>query len=335
MFVGGLQIYFQIIFLLWKGYTRWVIRVSLVLLFLPTFPFAFILSLLVSLVTSLFSFYAGTPHVVALEPNRMTFLSKLFRSSLFVRLPALKICVEFTGFCVALLEFFGGYYLLLFASLGVMLTILLAYTMVLLFPEKSLPFAACFLLFCYYLFSNYSKFTDRYHDLSLTIFNCYKKQTDQISHEEVDTNNPSDDKHNGGVVKIPKGLFDIACEVLMPIREALCLFFFKVVFISSFLFIVFYLTMQLDFVGVKPLTKTMVAVLIGLFPRIICKYFEGERQKRVEALTIEERAPRIVEAYLNSVLPANEGQENSGADTDEVSLQVVESEENIAIIHMY
>ena len=337
LFVGGLQIYFQIIFLLSKGYTRWVTRVSLVLLFLPTFPFAFISSLLVSLVTSLFSFYAGTPHVVVLESNRMTFLSKLFRSSLFVRLPALKIWVEFTDFCVGLLEFFGGYYLLLFASLGVMLTILLAYAMVLFFSEKSLPFAACFLLFCYYLFSNYSSFTDRYHDLSLTIFNCYKKQTDKISHEEVDvntTNNPYDDKHNDGVVKIPKGLFDIACEVLMPIREALCLFFFKVVFISSFLFIVFYLTMQLDF-GVKPLTKTMVAVLIGLFPGIICKYFEGERQKRVEALTIEEKAPRIVEAYLNSVLPANEGQENSGADTDEVSLQVVESEENIAIIHMY
>ena len=336
LFVGGLQIYFQIIFLLSKGYTRWVTRVSLVLLFLPTFPFAFISSLLVSLVTSLFSFYAGTPHVVVLESNRMTFLSKLFRSSLFVRLPALKIWVEFTDFCVGLLEFFGGYYLLLFASLGVMLTILLAYAMVLFFPEKTLPFAACFLLFCYYLFSNYSSFTDRYHDLSLTIFNCYKKQTDKISHEEVDvntTNNPYDDKHNDGVVKIPKGLFDIACEVLMPIREALCLFFFKVVFISSFLFIVFYLTMQLDF-GVKPLTKTMVAVLIGLFPGIICKYFEGERQKRVEALTIEEKAPRIVEAYLNSVLPANEGQENSGADTDEVSLQVVESEENIAILQI-
>ena len=28
LFIGGLQIYFQIIFLLWKGYTRWVIRVS-------------------------------------------------------------------------------------------------------------------------------------------------------------------------------------------------------------------------------------------------------------------------------------------------------------------
>ena len=147
------------------------------------------------------------------------------------------------------------------------------------------------------------------------------------------TNNPSGDKQNGGVVKIRKELFDIACEVLIAIREAPCLICFKVVFISSFLFLVFYLTMQLDF-GVTPLTKTVVAVLTGLFPRIICKYFEGEIQKRMEALTIEEKAPKIVKSYLNSVLQTNEGQENSGADTDEVSLQVVESEENIAILQI-
>ena len=108
-----------------------------------------------------------------------------------------------------------------------------------LFPEKkSLLFAACFLLFCYYLLSNYSSFTDKYHDLSLTIFNCYKKQTDQTSHEEVDintTNNPSDDKHNGGEVKIPSVLFDLACEELKPIREALCSFLFNLFLILSFL----------------------------------------------------------------------------------------------------
>ena len=130
------------------------------------------------------------------------------------------------------------------------------------------------------------------------------------------TNIPSDDKHNGGVVKISKELFDIACEELKPVRESLGLLVFKVVFIVSFLFFVFYLTMQLYF-GVK----------------IVRKYLDGERQKRVEPLIIEEKAPKIVEAYLNSVQRANKGQENSGADTDEVSLQVVESEENITILH--
>ena len=125
-------------------------------------------------------------------------------------------------------------------------------------------------------------------------------------------------------MKIPKGLFDMACEELKPVRESLCLLVFKVVFIASFLFLVFYLTMQLDF-GVKHLAKTMVAVFTGLFPKIVSRYFDGERQKRVEALIIEEKAPKIVEAFLNSALRANERQ---------VSLQVVESEENVAILHI-
>ena len=73
--------------------------------------------------------------------------------------------------------------------------------------------------------------------------------------------------------------------------------------------------------------------MTGLFPKIVRKYLDGERQKRVEPLIIEEKAPKIVEAYLNSVQRGNKGQENSGADTDEVSLQVVESEENITILH--
>ena len=75
------------------------------------------------------------------------------------------------------LSCFGGGFLLLSSSLGVLLTLLLSFNILLLFPEKRLPFPACFLLFCYHLlYSNYSSFTDRYHDLSLVIFNnCYKK----------------------------------------------------------------------------------------------------------------------------------------------------------------
>ena len=336
LFSVGLQIYFQRIFLLWKGCTRWVIRVCLVLVLLPIFPFALILSLLVLLVISFARLILSAPN--ALISQEALLLKLYIRSSMFVRLPAaLKISVVNTAdICVTGLAILGGYCLLVSASMGVLLTLLLALYMLLLFPEKILPFVACFLLFYHYLLSNYSSFTDRYHDLSLTIFNCYKKQTDQISHDEVDidtTNNRSDDKHNGRVVKIPKGFFDMACEELKPVRESLCLLVFKVVFIASFLFLVFYLTMQLDF-GVKPLTKTVVAVLIGLFPKVFSKYFEGERQKRVDALIIEEKAPKIVEAYLNSALQANQGQENSGADTDEVSLQVVESEANIAILYI-
>ena len=51
----------------------------------------------------------------------------------------------------------------------------------------------------------------------------------------------------------------------------------------------------------------MVAVLTGLFPKIVRKHLDGERQKRVQALIVEEKAPKIVEAYLNSALQLIKG----------------------------
>ena len=126
------------------------------------------------------------------------------------------------------------------------------------------------------LMSAYSSFTNGYHDLSLAIFYCYKKQTsDHISQEELcanDTNVTTDPPESKcKMVKIPKELFDMACEEVKPIREALCLLFLKVAFIFTLLFLVVFLTMQLH-VDVKPVTKTIVAVFTGLFPKIVSKY---------------------------------------------------------------
>ena len=115
----------------------------------------------------------------------------------------------------------------------------------------------------------------------------------------------------------------MACEELRPIRETLCIFFLKVAVILSFAFLAFHLTMQLH-LGLKPVTKTAVAFFTGLFPKVLSKYFGGERKKRIWALAVEENAPKIVEAYLNRVLRANQGQENSGdEDEDEEIVEMV------------
>ena len=126
----------------------------------------------------------------------------------------------------------------------------------------------------------------------------------------------------------------MACEELKPIRETLCTLILKVAFISSFVFLVFYLTMRLH-LGLKPVTKTAVAFFTGLFPKVLSKYFGGERKKRIWALAVEENAPKIVEAYLNRVLRANQGQENSGVDTDEISLRVDEDEEIVEMVNIH
>ena len=335
LFVRRLQRYFEIITL--KGLrTRWVIRGPLSLLFLLTLPFAVILLLLASLLLQFFILCCTVPQVVFLISCSHAFLSKLYMWSLFVRLPALKRCVQLIdNFVVTLLASVGAVYLLSYGFLGILLTLLLAVIMALSFPDESPPFVACLLLFCYYLISSYSSLSNRYHDLSVAIFNCYKKQSHRISHKGLYTNvktDPSKSKRN--VIKIPKELFDMACEELKPIRETLCTLILKVAFISSFVFLVFYLTMRLH-LGLKPVTKTAVAFFTGLFPKVLSKYFGGERKKRIWALAVEENAPKIVEAYLNRVLRANQGQENSGVDTDEISLRVDEDEEIVEMVNIH
>ena len=335
LFVRGLQRYYEIITLK-DLHTRWVIRGPLFVLFLLTLPFAVILLLLSSLLRLYIEFFSTVPQFVFLRSCSQAFLSKLYMSSLFVRLPALKRYVQLIdNFVVSLLASFGGGCILTCASLGILLTLLLAVIMALSFPDESPPFVACFLLFCYYLMSSYSSFSNRYHDISLAIFNCYKKQSHRISHEGLRTNvktDPSKSKRN--VIKIPKELFDMACVELKPIRETLCILILKVAFISSFVFLVFYLIMRLH-LGLKPVAKTAVAFFTGLFPKIVTKYLGGERQKRIWALAIEENAPKIVEAYLNRVPRANQGQENSGVDTDEVSLLVDEDEEIVEMVNIH
>ena len=335
LFVRGLQRYFEKITPKGLRTRRWVIRGPRFLLCLTTLPFAIILLLLASLLVLWIGFLITVPQYVFLRCCTQVSLSKLYVSSRFVRLPALEMCIQLIDTVVALLAFIGGAYLLVHAFLGILLTILLAFVMALSFPDESLPFVACFLLFCYYVMSSYSSFSNRYHDLSLAIFNCYKKQSHQISHEGLCTNVKTDlSKSKRNMLKIPKELFDMACEELTPIRETLCLFFLKVAFILSFVFLVFYLTMQLH-VGLKPVTKTAVAFFTGLFPKVFSTYFGGKRQKRIWALVIEENAPKIVEAYLNRVPRPNQGQENSGADTDEVSLQVDEDEEIVEMVNLH
>ena len=126
----------------------------------------------------------------------------------------------------------------------------------------------------------------------------------------------------------------MACAELKSIRETLCILILKVAFISSFVFLVFYLTMRLH-LGFKPVAKTAVAFFTGLFPKIVTKYLGGERQKRIMALAIEEKSPKIIEAYLNRVPRANQGQENSGVDTDEVCLLVDEDEEIVEMVNIH
>ena len=330
-FVRGLKKYFRIIIGIWKGSDSWVICVPSVTILLLVVPFAIALLLLAYLAKCLSFLYYTSPLSIAFDDNFFYISPVRFRdqfkgciSNLSIRGIVRHLCLMVGLFLVVL----GAIFLSLFVGLGVLFTFFLAFTMILLFPEQSIPIVACILLIFYYLLSIYNSFANKYHDLSLIIFDFYKSEKDQISSEEMCTEgstNSSDDRDI--VLKIPKDLFDMACEELWPVKEAVCLLLLKVILISTFIFLIFYLSMKLD-IDVRPLAKTVLAFATGLIPKIFLAYFEGSRRKRIETLAVKETAPKIIQKYLKRF---NDGQSNLGADHQEASLAIQGNEENIEI----
>ena len=330
-FVRGLKKYFRIIIRIWKASTSWVICVPSVTILLLVVPFVIALLLLAYLTKCLFFLYCTCPlsivdqdNLFDVSPMRLWDHLKGCISNFGIRDIVRRLCLM-VGISLVLL---GAMFLGLFVSLGVLLTFFLAFTMILLFPEQSLPIVACILLICYYFWSIYNSFANKYHDLSLIIFDFCKSEKDQISSEELcseGSTNFTDDRDI--VLKIPKDLFDMACEELWPVREAVCLLLLKVILISTFIFLIFYLSMKLD-IDVRPLAKTVLAFVTGLIPKFFLAYFDGNRHKRIEALAVKETVPKIIQKYLKRF---DDGQSNLGADHQEASLAIQGNEENIEI----
>ena len=334
-FVRGLKKYFRNIIRIWKGSTSWVICVPSVTILFLVVPFVTALLLLAYLTKCLFFLYFTCPLSIAFQDNSfyispMRFWDEFKRciSNVGIRDIVRRLCLLPCLMVGLSLTVSGAVFLSLFVSVGILLTFFLAFTMILLFPEEILPFVTCILLICYYLWSIYSSLANEYHDLSLIIFDFYKSERDQISSEELCTEgstNSTDDRDN--VLKIPKDLFDMACKELKPDREAVCLLLLKVILICTFIFLTFYVSMELD-IDARPLAKTVLALCTGLIPKIFLVYFDGNRRKRIEALAVKEKAPKIIQKYLKRF---NEGQSNLGADIQEASVAVQGNAENIEI----
>ena len=332
-FVRGLEKYFRIIIGIWKGSDSWYICVPSLAILLLVVPFVIALLILANLTECLYFLHFTCPLSVAFQDN-LFYISPMrfwdqFKdciSNLDIRDTVRRLCLM-VGISLVHL---GALFLSLFVSLGVLLTFFLAFTMILLFPDQSVPIVACILLICYYLWSIYNSFANKYQDLSLIIFDFYKSEKDQISNEELElcregSTNSTDDRDI--VLKIPKDLFDMVCEELWPVKEAVCLLLLKVILISAFIFLIFYLSMKLD-IDVRPLAKTVLAFVTGLIPKIFLAYFDGNRHRRIEALAVKETVPKIIQKYLKRF---NDGQSNLGAYHQEASLAIQGNEENIEI----
>ena len=86
-------------------------------------------------------------------------------------------------------------------------------------------------------------------------------------------------------------------------------------------------------VSATPFMRAFVTFLSGSLPKIVAIYMDGRRKKNIEGMTADEKIPLIVQEYIEGISAVNQGQENSGVDVDEVTLQNV-NEENIELAIM-
>ncbi|XP_078381065.1 uncharacterized protein LOC144663863 [Oculina patagonica] len=315
-----------------KVSTTCFLRVSAFVIFLLVIPAATVTLLTAMLLAVGFSIIFTSP--------LMILCFKLSPVNAYFSNPSLKLFLLFLVIAVAIPTLLGALFVLELAGIGVLMAIVLAF--VLLLSEEILPFVVCFVLVLYYMWSSYSSFTNKYQDLALSLFKHFKKSRSEVCVTVAVNNNQvpenasnADDDSKDNVMKIPKELFHMACEELMPIREGVCILLLKVTLIVSFVFLVFSITMMLN-VGATPIMKALLTFLTGSFPKIVAIYIDGGRQKRIEAMATDEKIPKIVQKYISGTTEtslSNQEQDHRSADDDEVLLLDVDKE-NIEQVNM-
>jgi len=90
---------------------------------------------------------------------------------------------------------------------------------------------------------------------------------------------------------------------------------------------------MLDNARATPVIRALLTFLSGSLPKIVAIYLDGRRQKNIEAMTVDEKIPYIVQEYIKGISEVKQGQENNGVDVDEVMTNNV-NEESIELVIM-
>ena len=123
--------------------------------------------------------------------------------------------------------------------------------------------------------------------------------------------------------RIPKELFDLACEEIMPVRETICETLLKAYLSVTFVFLI-YSSAMLLFSSHR--TITIITSVVALFPKIFMHVYK--RQEDLKSVGIDEKARHILEKYITSrVSPhsnrTGKGLVSSGPRKDENDIPVI------------
>ena len=334
LFIRYLSIYFEKCFLLFPSTFEfspsYFLRLFLIIVLLSASPAVTILLFMIMVLLIFYALLDTSPILTFYGVSIGRRLFVYFRHNRYLLFLSFSVCITIVipGICGALV-------VLIFAGIGVEIAIVVAF--VLLLNEESLPFVALSVLVLYYFWSSYSSFTTKYQDLGLALFKhykSYKSRHSQVTDMSLNTDSLPENSQNylgskDNLMKIPKELFRIAYEELMPIRESVCVLILKVTLIVSFVVFVFSLIMLLN-VSATPVMRALLTFLSGSLPKVVAIYIGGRRQKNIESMAADEKISFIVQEYLEGTSTVNQGQRNSGVDVDEEMLQN-ENEENIEL----
>ena len=229
------------------------------------------------------------------------------------------ILSDVTHHALSCVSWYRAFDLLLSAAFGALNA--LVGVLQLSFSEEHVPYVACPVFILYYIWSSYSSFTKTYHELALTLYDCHKDSKRTQSQDVPSSSDqlpklPNNTHDLDNVIAIPKELFEMACEKLLPLREGVCLLILK---ISVLVFSVFSWAAMFSF-DTTPLMKTLLTFLTLAFPKIVAIYIDGGWQKKLRERVRKEKVPKIVEKFISRTSMTTRGQRDRNANIDEVNL---------------
>ena len=188
--------------------------------------------------------------------------------------------------------------------------------------EEHLPYVACFVSVLYYIWSSYSSFTETYQELALALHDSHKDSKRTQSQDVPSTPDqlpklPNNTHDLDNVMAIPKELFGIACEELLPLREGVYILILKITLLLSTVFTVFSWVTASSF-DTTPLMKTLLAFLTFAFPKIVDMCIDGEWQKKMRERIMKEKVPKIVDNFIYETSMTTHSQSDRNANNDEV-----------------
>ena len=198
---------------------------------------------------------------------------------------SVRLVVVLLEICISCLAAMGVTFVLKSAAWGVIILLLLTLTSDLL--KENLPFVSFCVVVSFYLWSNYRSFTQEYKDLAMKLF------------EQRTELNKGQGYHIENVRRIPKQLFDIACEEIMPFRYAVRKTLLNSFLSWIFLYFIYSLTML---IYTSHITKALVIFLVGSFP-MMASILLRKRQGNIKAAGINESARGIVQEYSKRTHP--------------------------------